>query len=203
ARGGWSHHHQEGHAMFQDLLVQLHDLVSGLTPWQQVLALVPAGAIPFIESYLGSFLGTTLGIDPALAIPAAVLGSLESAFVVMALAERTRDAVAQGRGERGGESVEERSPSGLRARVAAAMEKYGVPGVCLLGPFVVASQISGPALIALGAARGRVYLWMGVSIVLWGIVFGAFGGLFLAAIGGAGTLRPRPPTVPAPRAGSL
>ena len=30
--------------MFQDLLVQLHDLVSGLEPWQQVLALVPAGA---------------------------------------------------------------------------------------------------------------------------------------------------------------
>ena len=169
--------------MFQDLLVQLHDLVSGLEPWQQVLALVPAGAVPFIESYLGSFLGTTLGIHPALAIPAAVLGNLVATFVVIALAGRTRDAIARGRGMRGGRSAEERSPSRVRAKVAAAMEKYGVPGVCLLGPFVVASQISGPALIALGAERGRVYLWMGVSIVLWGIVFGAFGGLFLAAIG--------------------
>ena len=169
--------------MFQDLLVQLHDLVSGLEPWQQVLALVPAGAVPFIESYLGSFLGTTLGIHPALAIPAAVLGNLVATFVVIALAGRTRDAIAQGRRKHGGRSVEEPSPSRFRAKVAAAMEKYGVPGVCLLGPFVVASQISGPALIALGAARGRVYLWMGVSIVLWGIAFGAFGGLFLAAIG--------------------
>lgn len=169
--------------MFQDLLVQLHDLVSGLEPWQQVLALVPAGAVPFIESYLGSFLGTTLGIHPALAIPAAVLGNLVATFVVIALAGRTRDAIAQGRRMRGGRSAEEPSPSRFRTKVAAAMEKYGVPGVCLLGPFVVASQISGPALIALGAERGRVYLWMGVSIVLWGIVFGAFGGLFLAAIG--------------------
>ena len=169
--------------MFQDLLVQLHDLVSGLEPWQQVLALVPAGAVPFIESYLGSFLGTTLGIHPALAIPAAVLGNLLATFVVIALAGRTRDAIAQGRGKHGGRSAVEPSPSRFRAKVAAAMEKYGVPGVCLLGPFVVASQISGPALIALGAARGRVYLWMGVSIVLWGIAFGAFGGLFLAAIG--------------------
>lgn len=169
--------------MFQDLLVQLHDLVSGLAPWQQVLALVPAGAVPFIESYLGSFLGTTLGIHPALAIPAAVLGNLVATFVVIALAGRTRDAIGQGRGKHGGRPVEEPSPSRFRAKVAAAMEKYGVPGVCLLGPFVVASQISGPALIALGAARGRVYLWMGISIILWGIVFGAFGGLFLAAIG--------------------
>src|SRR5699024_8082832 len=120
ARGGWSHHHQEGHAMFQDLLVQLHDLVSGLAPWQQVLAPVPAGAIPFIASYLGSFLGTTLGIHPALAIPAAVLGNLVATFVVIALAGRTRDAIAQGRGKRGGGSVEERSPSRFRARVAAA-----------------------------------------------------------------------------------
>lgn len=104
-------------------------------------------------------------------------------FVVIALAGRTRDAIAQGRRGRGGRSAEEPSPSRFRAKVAAAMEKYGVPGVCLLGPFVVASQISGPALIALGAERGRVYLWMGVSIVLWGIAFGAFGGLFLAAIG--------------------
>src|SRR5690606_30652014 len=71
----WSHHRTEGHLMFQDLLVQLHSLVSGLEPWQQLLALVPVGAIPFIESYLGSFLGTTLGIHPALAIPAAVLGN--------------------------------------------------------------------------------------------------------------------------------
>lgn len=57
-----------------------------------------------------------------------------------------------------------------------------MPGVALLGPFVVASQLSGPALVALGAARGRVYLWMGISIVVWGIAFGAFGSLFLATI---------------------
>ena len=57
-----------------------------------------------------------------------------------------------------------------------------MPGVCLLGPFVVASQLTGPALVALGAARGKVYLWMGISIIVWGVVFGIFGSLFLAAI---------------------
>ena len=71
--------------MFQDLLAQLHSLVSGLDPWQQLLALVPVGAIPFIESYLGSFLGAALGIHPALAIPAAVLGNLLATFGAIAL----------------------------------------------------------------------------------------------------------------------
>ncbi|MGO1686173.1 MAG: hypothetical protein ACTHYR_14460 [Brachybacterium sp.] len=165
--------------MFQDLLVQLHDLVSGLEPWQQVLALVPVGAIPFIESYLGSFLGAGLGIHPALAIPAAVLGNLAATFVMIGLAGRTRDAVTRGLGER---PAGEKQPSRFRAKIATALEKYGVPGVSMLGPFVVASQITAPTLVALGAARSRVYLWMGISIIAWGIAFGLFGSLFLAAI---------------------
>lgn len=170
--------------MLQDLLAQLHALVSDLEPWQQVLALVPAGAIPFIESYLGSFLGSSLGIHPAIAIPAAVAGNLLATFAAIALSGRARDAVTAGRSRRTGTGATEgdAQPSRFRQKVATALEKYGVPGVCLLGPFVVASQLSGPALVALGAARGKVYLWMGISIIAWGIAFGIFGSLFLAAI---------------------
>ncbi|MGO2048624.1 hypothetical protein ACTXO9_11610 [Brachybacterium tyrofermentans] len=168
--------------MFQDILAQLHTLVSGLEPWQQVLALVPAGAIPFIESYLGSFLGSSLGIHPALAIPAAVAGNLIATFLAIALSGRARDAITDDRRRRKGAAGRDAKPSRFRAKVATALDKYGVPGVALLGPFVVASQLSGPALVALGAARSRVYLWMGISIVLWGIAFGIFGSLFLAAI---------------------
>ncbi|ACU84216.1 hypothetical protein Bfae_03400 [Brachybacterium faecium DSM 4810] len=168
--------------MFQDLLVSLHSLVSGLEPWQQLLALVPAGAIPFIESYLGSFLGTSLGIPPLLAIPAAVVGNLLSTFAVVALSGRAREAATARRGRRTETVGAARQPSRFRQKVAAALAKYGVPGVCLLGPLVVASQLSGPALVALGAARRTVYLWMGISIIAWGVLFGAFGSLFLSAI---------------------
>lgn len=168
--------------MFQDLLAQLHSLVSGLDPWQQLLALVRVGAIPFLESYLGSFLGTALGIHPALAIPAAVLGNLLATFGAIALSGRARDAVADGRRRRRGGTEGEAKPSRFRAKVASAFGKYGVPGVCLLGPFVVASQITGPTLVAHGAARRSVYLWMAVSIVAWGVAFGVFGRLFLAAL---------------------
>lgn len=167
----------EGHHMLQDLLVQLHDLVSGLEPWQQVLALVPVGAIPFIESYFGSFLGTVVGIHPALSIPAAALGNLLATFAVTALAGRARDAVTNGR-----ERKEPKKPSRFREKIATRLDKYGVPGVSLLGPLLVASQITAPTLVALGVSRGRVYLWMGISIVLWGVVFGVFGSLFLVTI---------------------
>lgn len=168
--------------MFQDLISQLHTVVSGLEPWQQVLALVPVGAIPFIESYLGSFLGSSLGIHPLLAIPAAVVGNLIATFAAIALSGRARDAVTDRHGRRTDGAAREAKPSRFRAKVAVALDRYGVPGVSLLGPFVVASQISGPALVALGAARSRVYLWMGISIVAWGVLFGVFGSLFLASV---------------------
>lgn len=168
--------------MIQDFFAQLTALVDGLAPWQQVLALVPAGAIPFIESYLGSFLGTLVGIHPAIAIPAAVLGNLLATFAVTALAGRARGAVLRGRGADGAGTEGAGSASGagggrFRGKVAGALDRYGVPGVCLLGPLVVASQITAPTLVALGATRSRVYLWMGVSIVAWGLAFGLFGGV--------------------------
>lgn len=162
--------------MLQDLLVQLHSLVSDLAPWQQVLALVPVGALPFIESYFGSFLGTTLGIHPLLAVPAAVAGNVLATFALIGLAGRTRDAVTRGR------SSTTEKPSRFRAKIATALEKYGVPGVSMLGPLLVPSQITAPTLVALGAAKRRVYLWMGISIIAWGILFGVFGSLFLTAI---------------------
>ena len=39
---------------------------------------------------------------------------------------------------------------------------------------MLASQITAPTLIALGATKRRVYVWMGVSIIAWGILFGFF-----------------------------
>jgi len=166
--------------VIQDFFAQLTALVDGLAPWQQVLALVPAGAIPFIESYLGSFLGTLVGIHPAIAIPAAVLGNLLATFAVTALAGRARGAVLRGRGADGAGAEDAGAEAGggrFRSKVADALDRYGVPGVCLLGPLLVASQITAPTLVALGATRSRVYLWMGVSIVVWGLAFGLFGGV--------------------------
>ena len=180
--------------MLHDVFAQLTSFVSGLEPWQQILALLPAGAIPFIESYLGSFLGTVVGIHPLIAVPAAVLGNLFATFAVTALAGGARDAVTRSRvpsagpdgtgiGPADGPAAAQSAGSGrFRSKVASALDKYGVPGVCLLGPLVVASQITAPTLVALGATKVRIYLWMGVSIIAWGVLFGVFGGALTSAL---------------------
>lgn len=181
-----------------DFYLSLVETVMGLESIQQILMLAVAGAIPFVESYLGSFLGILVGVSPAIAVPAAVVGNLVSTGAVTLLAHRARTAVVARRATVGanaavpgsqasGVALAERPDAseriddaestrltGARRKVAEYMERVGVPGVCLAGPMVVASQITAPTLVGLGASKRTVTMWTAVSIVGWGVAFGFF-----------------------------
>ncbi|MFV0285465.1 MAG: hypothetical protein ACK5IM_03625, partial [Demequina sp.] len=62
-----------------------------------------------------------------------------------------------------------------RQKIAGYLERFGVPGVSLLGPLALPSQFTAPTMVALGASARSVYFWMGISIVAWGVLFGFFG----------------------------
>lgn len=152
-----------------DLFIQLTQFVAGLELWQQAGALILIGAIPFIESYLGSFLGVLVGVNPWLAVPAAVLGNVLCTFMLIATTSRARTAVTRNR-----QPGVAPKKSKLRDTVAKYFNRFGVPGTTLLGPLVVASQITAPTLVALGTKKRNVYLWTAISIIAWGILFGFF-----------------------------
>ncbi|WP_062079360.1 small multi-drug export protein [Demequina globuliformis] len=161
-----------------DIFENLSDFVAGFESWQQVGALMLISAIPFVESYLGSFLGIVLGMNPVLAFAAAVIGNAVCTFGLIFAADRTRRAILAGR-----KAKDESEPSKRNQKIAGYLEKYGVPGVSLLGPLALPSQFTGPTMVALGAAAGRVYLWMGISIVAWGVLFAALGVWLVGATG--------------------
>lgn len=54
-----------------------------------------------------------------------------------------------------------------------AFDRFGVPGVSLLGQTILPSQITATALVSFGATRNTVIAWPSISIALWGILFGA------------------------------
>lgn len=157
-----------------DLFQRFAEYAASVEPWQQFLVILLAGAVPFIESYLGSFLGVALGIEPSAAVVAtAVLGNVLSTFALIALAARARRAATSRRGG-------EKTTSNRQRKIARYVEKLGVPGVSLLGPIILASQITGPTLVALGADKRAVYLFQGVAIIAWGVLFGFFGDLVIS-----------------------
>lgn len=157
------------------MLETLREFIASLPPLLQWLGVMLAGAIPFIESYLGSAVGVWVGVPTVIAIVAAVVGNILSmaAFVLSASAVRQR--VRQG---------ETKPVSARRERLRRSFDRYGVVGVSLLGQFILASQITSVALVSFGASRQRVIAWQIVGITLWGVVFGVLAHLGVDLIRG-------------------
>ena len=150
-----------------DALQQFTESLPAAVQWLGVMLL---GAIPFVESYLGSIVGILAGVHPVIAIVAAIIGNIVSMLVFVLTAHRVRARVTR-------DQVEpEISPR--RQKLKERFDRWGVPGVSLLGQLVLPSQITSAAIVGFGASRNAVILWQSISIVMWGVVCGG-----LAAIG--------------------
>lgn len=157
------------------MLDGLRDLTESTEPIWQWLVVMLAGAIPFVESYFAGPLGIVAGVVPWLAIAAAIVGNVISMVIVVVLAGRVRSA----------SGADEREMSPRRERFKQRFDRWGVPGVSLLGQTLLPSQITSGLMVGFGASRSQVILWQIVSIILWGIAFG------LLAIGGVALLDQR------------
>lgn len=151
------------------MIESLQEWTAGLPEVLQWLGVIAVSAIPFVESYLGSVIGVVAGLNPVVAVVAAIVGNVISMAVVVLSADRLRQ-------RRGVQATEEMSPR--KQRLRRMMDRFGVPGVSLLGQTVLPSQITSGALVAFGANTRGVLIWQVISIILWGVVFGT-----LAALG--------------------
>lgn len=148
----------------------LQTFTSSLPEYLQWAGVILIAAIPFVESYFGSVVGVVAGINPALAIAAAVVGNAVSMLVFVLSAHRVRDGIVRGKPAR------ELSPR--RQKLRERFDRYGVAGVSLLGQLVLPSQITSAAMVSFGAPKNAVILWQLVSITIWGVLFGT-----LASVG--------------------
>ncbi|MFC6287228.1 hypothetical protein ACFP3Q_08745 [Nocardioides sp. GCM10027113] len=156
------------------MIEDLQELMRALPEVLQWLGVMVAGAVPFVESYFGSVIGIVAGVDPVVAVAAAITGNALSMLVLVLGAGSVRRRV---RGERP-------APSGRRARLKRAFDRYGVAGVSLLGQSVLPSQITSMAMVSFGASVRAVVLWQSVSIVLWGVAFGTAAALGVDLLSG-------------------
>ncbi|UFU03671.1 hypothetical protein LQF12_03425 [Ruania suaedae] len=145
------------------MIESLREFTEGLPTVIQWLGVLLASAIPFVESYFGSAIGVLAGLSPFVAIPVAIIGNGASMAILVLTAARVRkSATKNGTAE----------PSPRRERLKRMFDRFGVPGVSLLGQTVLPSQITSMAMVSFGASRNAVIGWQLVSIALWGIAFG-------------------------------
>ncbi|MFD5224303.1 hypothetical protein ACFWHT_01640 [Microbacterium sp. NPDC058342] len=157
----------------------LTDFTQSLPLWLQWAGVMLAAAIPFIESYFGTLIGIIAGVPLPITLLAAVLGNTASmlAFVFAASAARAKVLARRAAGEAPAE------PSPRREKVKRMFDRFGVPGVSLLGQTVLPSQITSGMMVSFGASRNAVILWQIISIIVWAIIFALIG------MGGVALLR--------------
>jgi hypothetical protein len=158
---------------FQNLVAQVPELV-------QPLIIALAGAVPFIEGEGAATIGIIGGIHPVVAVVAAIIGNFTCVAILVLLSSGARNAVVTRHRARQSATVGAGSGGAVEtAPVAAgaagkrnekfqrAFERYGVPGVSLLGPLLLPTQFTATMLAATGVAKARVLLWQAVAIVGW------------------------------------
>ncbi|QNO37335.1 small multidrug efflux protein [Protaetiibacter sp. SSC-01] len=166
---------------FQDLMARLPELL-------QPLVVALAGAVPFIEGEGAAAIGIVGGIHPAIAMTAAAVGNFASVAVIVLLTSRARVAVvtryrgrararvAAGHPSQGGSVQLDEPRTPRQEKFARAFQRYGLPGVSLLGPLLLPTQFTATMLAGAGVNRTHILVWQAIAIVLWTTVIGAFVG---------------------------
>lgn len=98
--------------------------------------------------------------EPAMAANAANAGT--AGAVGAPLAGGAGEVAAAGRDGRSSDRKAAR-----RAKFQKAYERYGVPGVSLLGPLLLPTHITAGMLAASGVGAVRVLVWQAAAIVVW------------------------------------
>lgn len=119
-------------------------------PWLDVFVVVPLGIVaglsPITVSIVG-FAGNFLMI--------VLIGLFFKQFSLWRESRRVKRGLS--------------GPSKKELRAKSIMERYGLPGLALLAPVLLGTDIAAVLAFSLGLSRTRVIQWMGISLVVWTI----------------------------------
>ena len=134
-------------------------LIGGAVPWLEAVTVIPAGIL--------------LGLPPVAVVVTAIIGNLATVALVAFGGERVRSVLIRRRprtvGTEGVKSVEV-VEGGRASRAERVMARFGLPGLAILGPLGVGTQLSAAIIVSLGISGRRAFAWVGASTVGWSVV---------------------------------
>ncbi|MFX3631757.1 MAG: small multi-drug export protein [Candidatus Pristimantibacillus sp.] len=126
--------------------------------------------VPFLEGYVAASVGIIIGFPVVPTIIAASLGNWLSIMAIIVLYDKLR--------HRRNAKPKDNRPNKRMESARKLFNKYGVPGVALIGPLVFGHHIGAFISLVSGASRRYVTLWMTIGVLVWTITAGV-----LAALG--------------------
>ncbi|MCZ8536236.1 small multi-drug export protein [Paenisporosarcina quisquiliarum] len=133
--------------------------------WEYFLVFLGA-AIPWLEMALVIPLGIVSGLNPLWVVIIGFIGNMVTVMALIIGYDRFRSWLAK-RNEGKEEKESKRSE-----RAKRIWNKYGLPGMLMLGPILIGTHIAAFIGMTLGASKKQTTIWSVISIALWALVFG-------------------------------
>jgi len=133
-------------------------LIGGAIPWLEAVAVIPAGML--------------LGLPTLAVVVAAIVGNLATVALVAFGGERVRSRLLRRRrrdGDQGGADGGRAGP-GRASRAERVMSRFGLPGLAILGPIGVGTQLSAAIIVSLGVSGRRAFAWVGAATIGWSVI---------------------------------
>ncbi|SDY20505.1 Putative small multi-drug export protein [Evansella caseinilytica] len=134
--------------------------------WIYILVFLLAAA-PFFEAYAVVPISVVAGLSVIPAVLLGLLGNILTVLVVILFVNK----IKQWRSKRKQEDGEHENQGKRSARARKIWEKFGLPGLALIGPLFVGSHLTAFMSVTLGGTKRKTFHWMTASITIWTIVF--------------------------------
>lgn len=131
----------------------------------QYLGLFILAILPWIDIFVVVPLGILWGLSPVVVSIVGFAGNFLM-IVLLALFFRQLAAWRQRRRERKGITA----PTKRETRARQIWERYGIPGLSIVAPILLGTDLAALLALSFGSSRMRVVVWMGVSLVIWTVI---------------------------------
>src|SRR5690606_12492128 len=123
-------------------------------------------AIPWLEIALVMPVGIVWGLSPFWVMVLAFVGNMVTVLALIIGYDRFKDWYNK-RQEAKGKAQNKKSE-----RAKRIWNKYGLPGLAMLGPILIGTHIAAFIGMTLGATKKNTTIWLTISIAAWTLVFG-------------------------------
>ena len=129
--------------------------------WGYVLVFILA-ALPFFEVVGVVPLGILSGLHPVTTAVIGFVGNFLTVLLLIVFVDRFKAWWLKRKEEKHDEKGEKKQ---LKAR--KVWERYGLPGLALIGPFIIGSHLAAFMCMSFGTKRKQDTVWMTVSLIMW------------------------------------
>lgn len=125
-----------------------------------------AAAIPWMEIALVIPVGIVRGLSPFWVMVLAFTGNMLTVLMLIFGFSRVEEWVKKRFNLKNGRQTKQME------RARRIMNKYGLPGLAMLGPLFIGTHIAAFIGLSFGAGKKWTTLWLAISIGLWTLIIG-------------------------------